>query len=401
MKGMAGASMVSLMSGCAQSGEKESPSLDVDVSESPGVTLKPLPDYHPLVSSSWVPKEDWDLFHSLFRKTVESATDFSWLSRGDRVLLKLALNSGHDFPATTDPWLLWCMIEILREKGAGSILVGDQSGVEAVHWTPENERGSSRKLCESTGLLKIIQEYNATPCFFEEGGYDAYKSTLPPGPNHWARPIWVTNVLDEVDHIVYLARVSSHILGDITSGMKLGVGFLRDDSRLIFHQGGKDFYAMYEEINQVPVITDKLRLSVSSGTRVLATFGPDDGYVSKPNVGLLLASEDILAHELLSYAWLKWNRQFETPSIAQGTTGQFTKFRSFANKAFVWYSWRSRKEKQTPGISFFQAGNIYNHPSILNYMKRMGGKPERIEWEQVNPAPEESVRSYLSEQIQT
>ena len=72
----------------------------------------------------------------------------------------------------------------------------------------------------------------------------------------------VTTVLDEVDHIVYLPQVGSHILAGNTLGFKLAVGFLRGDSRGEFHRGGKNFYAMYEEINQVPAINSKLRLIV-------------------------------------------------------------------------------------------------------------------------------------------
>jgi len=350
------------------------------------------------VAGAWVPADDASAYYPSLKKTLEAATDFSWLSRGDRVLLKLALNSGNRYPATTDPWLLDYMVHILKEKGAGEILVGDQSGVEAVHWTREGRRGSSRDLCESAGLMRVIQETGATPCFFEERGYDAYTQTLPAGDHHWTRPLWVTSALEEVDHIVYLARVSSHIMGDITSGMKLGVGFLRDDSRRLFHKGGENFYAMYEEINQVPEIRSKLRLSVSSGTKVLSNFGPDNGHVSTPEFGLLLASDDLLAHELLSYAWLKWNREYLTPAYSRATTGQLTKLRSPINRTFIRLVWGSQS-KETPDMPFWTAGNIYDHPSVLNRMRCMGGRPEEVLWERINPARDGSVERYLLEQI--
>ena len=37
------------------------------------------------------------------RASVEAATDFSWLSKGDSVFIKPALNSGNNYPATTSP----------------------------------------------------------------------------------------------------------------------------------------------------------------------------------------------------------------------------------------------------------------------------------------------------------
>jgi len=361
--------------------------------------LPGLPGYRPRVATAWAPPDDPLGFYRSLKSALEAATDFSWLSRGDRVFLKLALNSGNPFPATTDPWLLAYIIPILREKGAGEILVGDQSGVETVLLMPESRRGSSRAHCESSGLMKVLLDAGARPCFFEEAGYDAYAPVVPEGAHHWSEPLWVTRALDEVDHIVYLGRVSSHVLGDITSGMKLGVGFLRDDSRRVFHQGGQNFYAMYEEFQQVPPIRSKLRLMVSSGRKVLSTFGPDDGHVSAPQQALLIASEDLLAHELLSYAWLKWNRRLETPALSRATTGQVSRLRSPINQGFVRYFWGSKPDRGTPAIPFWEAGDIYAHPAVRNFMERMGGRPAGIDWERVRSGFPEGPNEFLSREI--
>ena len=45
-------------------------------------------------SCAWIGKGEHQTAYALFKQTVEAATDFSWLSPGDRVLLKIALNSG-------------------------------------------------------------------------------------------------------------------------------------------------------------------------------------------------------------------------------------------------------------------------------------------------------------------
>ncbi len=47
------------------------------------------------VSCSWVAKGEHENSYALFKKTVEATTDFSWLSRGDRVLLKIAPKSAN------------------------------------------------------------------------------------------------------------------------------------------------------------------------------------------------------------------------------------------------------------------------------------------------------------------
>ena len=59
------------------------------------------------------------------RSAAEAATDFSWLSRGDTVFIKPAHNSGKPYPATTHPGAVRAMIELLREKGARRVIVGD------------------------------------------------------------------------------------------------------------------------------------------------------------------------------------------------------------------------------------------------------------------------------------
>ncbi len=354
----------------------------------------------PHVTSAWIPKDSHEDTYALFKKTVEASTDFSWLSKGDCVLVKLALNSGNPFPATSDPWALAFLIALLREKGAGRIMVGDSSGVETVHWTRETQKGSSRDCCKKSGLLGVILDNDAEPVFFEEAGYDAFMPLYPDGSHHWTEPAWITTAVDEADHIIYLARVSSHVLGDITSGMKTSVGFLREDSRKVFHRGGESFYAMYEEINHIPAISSKLRLVLSSGRKVLSTFGPDNGHVSTPEHGLLISSEDLFAHEVLAYAWLLYNRAFETGFFDVGVTGRLTRMRSAINRGFVWYIWRDGGLLKTPGMPLFIPGSLYAHPSIMNAMKRRGGRPVKIDWEQVN-APEgtENMAKYISDKI--
>jgi uncharacterized protein (DUF362 family) len=364
--------------------------------------MKKMDAWKPGVSTAYIPKEEPARAYDLFKRAVEASTDFSWLSKGDSVLVKLALNSSNPYPATTDPWSLHAMITLLREKGAGRILVGDSSGVESVHWQKDKQRGSSRKNCGKAGLLKVIEDNGAEAVFFEERGYDAFIPMTPEGPHHWKEPLYVTNAVNDADHIVYLPRVSSHVMGDITSGMKIGVGFLREDSRRIFHCGGDDFYAMYEEINRIPAILSRLRLTVSSGTKVLSTFGPDNGHVTCPGTGLVIASEDLFAHEIMAYAWLLHNREFETGFFDVGITGRFTKIRSSINKGFVWFIWKEGSYINTPPIPLFIPGNIFAHPSIMNAMKRNGGLPAGIAWEQVNPSEKTGdITRYLDERVMT
>ena len=94
---------------------------------------------------------------SAVRAAAEAATDFSWLSKGDAVFIKPALNSGNPYPATTSPVALEGMVELLKEKGAGRVIVGDMSGIEYVKLSPGGLSGSSRRLMEASGIAGAVQ----------------------------------------------------------------------------------------------------------------------------------------------------------------------------------------------------------------------------------------------------
>lgn len=354
-----------------------------------------------LVSVGWLPKDETS--YSLFKNMIEKATDFSWLQKGDKVLVKLALNSGNPNPATTDPWSLDCLLKILKERGA-KVYAGDQSGVRNVYWTAAGQqRGSSRAFCQATGMLDIIEENGATPVFFEERGYDSYISTYPVGEHHWKNPLRITSFVNEVDHIVYIPRVGSHGFADLTSGMKIGVGFLREDSRRELHQGGEKYYAMYEEINEVPEIKSKLRLTVSAGRKVMSLIGPDAGYILEPHVAPVFASENLMAHEIFAYAFLQYCRDYMTPKDASdsaigGNLWDIQKMRTTRNRGFLKYVW-NLPESQVPELPVWQPGDIYKHPAIVNYMRFNWDQNTQFSVAEINENTDAIARRYLQRQL--
>ncbi len=359
-----------------------------------------LTGYQPIVSSAWIPKGEHKNSYHLFKQTIEAATDFSWLSSGDSVFIKLALLADVPFPASTDPWALDCMIRLLKEKGAGEVVAGDQCGVEHVINTENYSKGSSREICKKVKLLNVIDENNAGSLFFEEDGYDGYLETYPSGPHNWERPIYIPKAIEQFDHIVYIPRVSSHLLSDVTTGLKIAMGFLREDSRLAIHQGGDDFCAMYTQIHDVPEIKDRLRLVVTSGREVQSTLGPIIGHVSKPDHGLIFASEDLLANELLGYSWLKWNYDYETPFLSK-LMGMVAVSRSALNLILseIIMAGIEPRNPKTPAIPMTNTKNIYCHSAVTDFMERKGGSPENLHWEQINQNPDTRVTDYLKNEM--
>lgn len=324
--GYAGAlslSMASMLPGCDSSGQGCNTWQDCS-------DENVIRGYSPVVSSAWVKRGNHESSYDLFKKLVEAATDFDWLSRNDSVLLKLALNSANDFPATTDPWSLECMIKILKEKGAGKILVGDQSGIF--------QASSTRNALNRTGLMDVIETNGATAVYFENGGHFSVSAA------NWPSKPSITNYVNQVDHIIYLPRIATHMLASKTFSLKIAVGFLDAASRRTMHSG--NITNLYPSINDIPVIKNKLRLSVTSARKVMTTGGPDNGNIVEPDYGLIFASEDILAADLMAGAFLSVNKN--------------------------------------------SSEDIYCHNAVQSYIER-NGNMEKLIWDSLNQHPDSSV----------
>jgi uncharacterized protein (DUF362 family) len=246
---------------------------------------------------------------SAVKDAAQSATDFGWLSKGDAVLIKPALNSGNPYPATTSPAGIGAMVELLKEKGAGRVIVSDMSGIEFVKLTPEELKGSSRELMHASGMAQAALEAGAELHFPEEAGWDAFFEDHPVDDTYWQAGIMMPNILQEVDHIVLMPRCGRHLLLGSSLGMKNAVGYWRTDSRLAYHKAASSIQEKTADANTVKCLRDKQRLVLTTATQILTTLGPDDGFVARPETGLVIASESIVAHDMVSLAWLLQNRR--------------------------------------------------------------------------------------------
>ena len=242
------------------------------------------------------------------RRVTLEATDLTWLTRGDTVLIKPVCNSGNPYPATTDPVALRAMISLLREKGARRVIVGDMSGVQFVRFTQDRRSGSSRELMTRNGIAPACEAAGAEVHAFEEAGWDGFFDEVPRRGANWRRPLLLPRILKEVDHVVLMPRCSRHLLAGSTLGLKAAVGWWRHDSRSEYHHDAATFTQKTAESNTTPSLLDKQRLVLTSATKVLTTFGPDDGFVHEPDTGLVIASTDVIAHDMVSLAWLLESR---------------------------------------------------------------------------------------------
>lgn len=220
------------------------------------------------------------------------------------MLIKPVINSGNPYPATTSPASVKTMISILKEKGAGRVIVSDLSGVEHVKLSPDKLRGSTRELMAACGILQAAQTAGGEIYLPEEKGWDAFYEEGPVGASNWMSGIMMPEIIKEVDHIVLLPRCGRHLLAGSTLGLKAAVGYWRTDTRLEYHRDAATFQEKTAEANTVPSLMEKQRLVLTLADKILATKGPDEGYIVEPETGLVMASESIVAHDMVSLAWL-------------------------------------------------------------------------------------------------
>lgn len=138
--------------------------------------------------------------------------------------------------------------------------------------------------------------------------------------SHWKGGLMLPEVLRQVDHIVLMPRCGRHALLGSTLGLKAVVGYMRFDTRLEYHHQAAFIHEMTAEANTVSTLLNKQRLVVSAADKILATFGPDKGLVLTPEVGLVMASTSVVAHDLVSLAWLILNRR-DVPEGQMGILG--------------------------------------------------------------------------------
>jgi uncharacterized protein (DUF362 family) len=365
-------------------------------------TLRARPGPAIQVAVAAVPRgADADATARAVRAAADAATDFSWLSRGDTVLIKPACNSGNPYPATTDPVALAAMVRLLRERGAGRVIVADMSGVQFVRFSKDGLHGSTRALLERTGLAAAARDAGAEVEAFEEAGWDGFFADALFSGSTWSGPILLPEVLHRVDHVVLMPRCSRHLLAGSTLGLKAAVGWWRHDSRLEYHRDARSFSEKTADAATVPAIRDRQRLVLTSATRVLTTFGPDQGFVLEPDPGLVFASADPVAHDMVSLAWLLEGRRATPAGRRDGflddpnTSGVMV---NLANRVVVQWLGGFGQMLRTEHLARYDLERVWDD-HVLRRAFAIGGGVPRVEIADAGGSLPEAVHRALSDAL--
>ncbi len=265
---------------------------------------------------------------------LKSTNNLEWLSKGDLVLLKPALNSDNPYPSTTHPFAISVISEILSKEGA-DVIIGDQSGLG--HVVQDNIgviRGHTHDNFIKSGMGN--EDHNFIS-FESKGWNEGFTHHLSDHTPSWPNGFYVTKCIKKADHIINLPRLSAHSQAGVTLGFKNMVGILRDDSRMDFHANGpfNNFIkreahgstlksvddgsgTFIEKIVEISdAIKEKLRVTLFVATKAQATFGPNSSEVQlgkleiaraqivNLNPEMVFASTDPVSVESFAFALMK------------------------------------------------------------------------------------------------
>jgi uncharacterized protein (DUF362 family) len=232
---------------------------------------------------------------------IRLAGGLDFVRPGQTVLVKPNICCPRPHPATTSPEVLGAVLELVRRQGAGRVIVGDQTFY--VQDTQANVRRA--------GLEDAVRAHGAEFVAFDDL---PRRHLRPPAARHWPDGYRVPALLGEVDHVINLACVKTHVLARYTMAMKNVIGVIDADSRRYYHrirsqQGYEAFAALIAEMS----LAVRPALHVLDGTAAFVTGGPSDGRVVHPR--LVIASRDLLATDVAGLAVL---RHHGTEAAIQG-----------------------------------------------------------------------------------
>jgi uncharacterized protein (DUF362 family) len=208
-------------------------------------------------------------------RAVEAIGGFRSLVRpGDTITIKPNFNSGDPPPNSTDIPFLIALVRLLRDHGAGRVVVGESS-----RHPPTSSHFEMRR----TGVFQACQREGAEVVVFG----DEHWTWIPTRGKRF-RQVEIARPLLECDRLVFLPCLKTHWLSKFSMSLKLTVGAARPRHRARLHFGGH----FAERIAELAA-TVSPDLVLIDGRSAYVRGGPCYGLVRRPNV--LLASGDRVA----------------------------------------------------------------------------------------------------------
>jgi uncharacterized protein (DUF362 family) len=314
---------------------------------------------------------------SSVQRVVEMLGGMPFIKSGDRVLIKPAHNSPYPYPFTASPVSASELARMCLDAGASQVIIADCMGIEhtlvpggwhledpwgndfdpdddatilamhasgffggiadaigagdvgpdrAVHITSFRELGWRRYESESDtpGTARMVADFVKDEIKNGTGwdGKPEFRVYLPRRFD-FLRPdvpgMMLPRVMDEVDHVINLHRVSTHIWSHATHALKNWIGVQRPDERFWMHQlnylknrrhspddPASTEMPYHEMLAELHMATWKReRMIIADASEIVLSGGPDG--TDKPTypARLMMGATDLVSADVLAIALVK------------------------------------------------------------------------------------------------
>jgi uncharacterized protein (DUF362 family) len=212
--------------------------------------------------------------------------------KGRDVAIKANFNSDDAFPASTHPATLAALLAALRAGGAGSVTVGERSGM-----------GDTRTVLERTGGADAVRAAGGKVVVLDDvaaAGWQAFQA------DHWPAGFHAARLFTESPCVVQTMCCKTHRFGGhVTLSLKNTVGLVAKRVPGNGHDYMRDLHgsrhqrAMIAEAN----LAWRPALNVMDCLEAFVDGGPERG--SRVAPGVFLASEDRCALDAAAIALLR------------------------------------------------------------------------------------------------
>jgi len=227
---------------------------------------------------------------------IQKAIDLAGIEpfQGKSVFIKANYNSADPAPASTHPDTLRSLVGKIRELGAGSITLGERSGM-----------GNTHLALETMGVLALASELGFDTLVLDELENQDWVHFDMDG-DHWSQGFYLPDALFQAGAVVQTCCLKTHRFGGhFTMSLKNSVGLVANSVPGISH----NFMAeLHNSIYQRDMIAEinlayQPALIVLDGVKAFTSGGPDAGNLVEP--GVILAGTDRVAMDAVGVAILR------------------------------------------------------------------------------------------------
>jgi len=199
-----------------------------------------------------------------------------------KVLIKpnILMAKKPEYACTTHPAIIEAVCKILA-KNKCEIIFGESSGFNTMNGFTVS------------GIRAVAEKYHAKIIAFEN---DKIQDKNIDGKI--LKELKITSVINDVDYIINMPKMKTHMLMRVTGAVKNCYGFIPGFQKAVYHTKGKDEKAFGELLIDIySQCKDKIAINIMDAIVGMEGEGPGNG--DPKNTGLVIASTDAPALDVI------------------------------------------------------------------------------------------------------